>query len=88
MLKQLVLGICLSFPKLGSALNNYLTPLLAEQFEEEGNYRDVGMPMFVSLGAMILGLLGAFGKMPFTQSCSGSTARQRCRRGSSTSRHY
>lgn len=32
---QLIIGICMSFPKVGSALNSYLSPLIAHHFEEE-----------------------------------------------------
>jgi hypothetical protein len=51
---------------MGSALNNYLTPVLSEKFSsaEEGNYSNVGMPMFVSLFLMILGLLFAVSIAP------------------------
>lgn len=31
----MILGICISFPKMGSALNNYLTPIIAGHFDNE-----------------------------------------------------
>lgn len=55
----MILGICISFPKMGSALNNYLTPIIADHYDtaSSDNYENVGVPMFVSFFAMCFGLI-------------------------------
>ena len=47
---QLVLGMSISFPKLGSALNNYLSPKLSTLVNEHGTYKNVYIPLAVGLG--------------------------------------
>lgn len=49
----MILGICLSFPKMGSSLNSYISPLMAERFGPE-NYYNVAGPIFI--GAIIMGI--------------------------------
>lgn len=48
---QLVLGICISFPKLGSAMNSYVSPALSKTFEERDpeGYLNVAGPIFIGL---------------------------------------
>lgn len=62
----MILGICISFPKMGSALNNYVTPIIAEHFDTDdpNNYDNVGIPMFIGFFGMCFGLV-----------CTISTAR-------------
>ena len=61
---QLILGICLSFPKIGSALNNYLSPIFAQHFhsDDPDNYSDMGMPMIISFFLMVFGLVCSLSK--------------------------
>ena len=51
----MVLGICLSFPKMGSSLNAYLSPKLAESFGKEDHWNVAG-PIFVGGALMIVSL--------------------------------
>lgn len=53
---------------MGSALNNYLTPIIAKHYtsEDPSNYEDVGMPLFASFIAMTLGLICTFSNAAFT----------------------
>lgn len=77
---QLILGICISFPKMGSALNNYLTPIIADIYvdhENPSNYQNVGMPMFFSFFAMCAGLVCTISTHPSTQSSPSSTAERK-----------
>jgi len=48
---------------MGSALNNYLTPIIADSFHDDNpnNYSSVGMPMFVGFFAMCAGLICTIG---------------------------
>ncbi len=34
----MILGICISFPKMGSALNNYVTPIIADHYDSDSNF--------------------------------------------------
>ena len=56
----MVLGICLSFPKMGSSLNSFVSPRLAESFGKEG-YWNVAGPIFVGVILMIISLVLAVG---------------------------
>lgn len=56
----MVLGICLSFPKMGSSLNSYVSPKLATAFGTENNMNVAG-PIFVGAGLMVLSLVLAVG---------------------------
>lgn len=53
--KQLsfALGIGITFPELGNALNSYLTPLI---YEWTGS---LGAPLFTSVGICLLGFIGS-----------------------------
>ena len=64
----MILGICLAFPKMGSALNNYLTPIIADKYDRplSGNYDNVGYPMLFSFFAMVFGFLLTIGCLMFT----------------------
>ncbi len=57
----MVLGICLSFPKMGSSLNSFVTPRLATSFEEEGHFMNVAGPIFVGSILMSISLILAIG---------------------------
>jgi hypothetical protein len=56
---KMILGICISFPKMGSALNNYVTPIIAEHFnyDDHDNFENVGIPMFIGFFGVCLGLV-------------------------------
>jgi len=56
----MVLGICLSFPKMGSSLNSYVSPKLSSAFGNENNMNVAG-PIFVGGGLMIISLILAVG---------------------------
>jgi hypothetical protein len=45
----MALGICISFPKMGSSLNAYLSPKVGNVFQEEqpDTYWNVGGPLFL-----------------------------------------
>ena len=60
---KLILGICLVVPKIGSAINNYLTPIIARHFKtsDPDSYKDVGMSLFAGFIVMVIGLLCTFG---------------------------
>ena len=58
---SLVLGICISFPKLGSALNAAVSPAVAEKFVKDANAENVGVPLLIGLGLMIISLIFALG---------------------------
>jgi hypothetical protein len=65
----MALGICISFPKLGSALNSYVTPIIANHFEESENlddYENVGYPLFIGFLGMVIGLGCSIGRFAFT----------------------
>jgi len=73
---QLILGICIAFPKMGSALNNYLTPVFAEHFEDKNdpsNYNNVAYPMFIAFFTMCFSLICTIGISIFMQFCLTST---------------
>jgi hypothetical protein len=75
---QLILGICISFPKMGSALNNYLTPIIADIYDDHenpDNYQNVGMPMIFSFFAMCGGLLCTISTCVFIKSWLTSTVK-------------
>jgi hypothetical protein len=62
----MVLGICLSFPKMGSSLNSYVSPKLASAFGTEGNWNVAG-PIFVGAGLMAISLVLAVGTSEYMQ---------------------
>jgi len=66
---KMVLGICLSFPKMGSSLNSYVSPLLAEDFTNPDDYLNVAAPIFLGAILMCVSLILAFGIIHLTQ-CS------------------
>ena len=54
------MGICISFPKLGSAVNAALSPAVASKYDKHNdNYENVGIPLLIGLGLMILSLVFA-----------------------------
>jgi hypothetical protein len=56
----MVLGICISFPKMGSSLNAIVSTKVASQnVYHEGSeyYWNVGMPLIIGLGFMVFSLL-------------------------------
>jgi hypothetical protein len=53
----MILGICLSFPKMGSSLNSYVTPKLASSFASDGHYMNVAGPIFVGSLLMSVSLV-------------------------------
>jgi hypothetical protein len=57
----MVLGICLSFPKMGSSLNAYVTPRLSKSFEHDGHHMNVAGPIFVGSLLMSISLVLAVG---------------------------
>jgi CheY-specific phosphatase CheX len=69
----MVLGICLSFPKMGSSLNNYVTPKLSTFFEDEGHYMNVAGPIFVGGFIMSISMVLAIGNHQSMQSFRLST---------------
>ena len=62
----MVLGICLSFPKMGSSLNSYVSPKLASAFGTEDNWNVAG-PIFVGAGLMAISLVLAVGTSEYMQ---------------------
>ena len=54
---------------MGSAVNNYLTPVIASQYSnpDPGNYEDVGMPLFAGVIFIVLGLICTFSITFWTQ---------------------
>lgn len=56
----MVLGICISFPKLGSALNAVVSPALSDHFVKDANYENVGMPLLVGGMVMVFSLFMGF----------------------------
>ena len=62
----MVLGICLSFPKMGSSLNSYISPKLASSFGDE-NHMNVAGPIFVGVGFMVISLVLAVGNYNLRQ---------------------
>jgi len=57
---QMILGICLSFPKMGSSLNSYVSPIMAEHFGPE-DFINVAGPIFIGVIIMTFSLLLALG---------------------------
>ncbi|MCB0368988.1 MAG: hypothetical protein KDD45_05915 [Bdellovibrionales bacterium] len=59
----MILGIGLSFPKMGSSLNSYLSPKLADKFatEDKDEHWNVAGPIFVGAGLMAFSLVLAVG---------------------------
>ena len=47
------MGIGITFPELGNALNSYLTPLIYERTES------LGAPLFTSVGICLVGFIGS-----------------------------
>ena len=52
----MILGICVSFPKLGSAVNAAVSPAIAKNYHENEGYENVGIPLFLGLGLMVISL--------------------------------
>ena len=52
----MILGICLSFPKMGSSLNSYITPKLSNSFGDADNLNVAG-PIFIGVILMSFSLL-------------------------------
>lgn len=72
----MVLGICLSFPKMGSSLNNYISPMLADRYyEDKEEHLNVAVPIFVGAFFMSVSLVLAVGNYAFTQCWHGLTAK-------------
>ena len=57
----MALGICISFPKLGSSLNAYVSPLIGKAVRKEGEYWNVALPIIVGFGLMGVSLILAVG---------------------------
>lgn len=55
----MILGISISFPKLGSALNNYISPMLAKKYEHDEGYKNVWVPLAVGLGIALISVFFA-----------------------------
>lgn len=62
----MVLGICLSFPKMGSSLNSFVTPKISGDFGKE-NHLNVAGPIFVGAIIMSISLVLAVGKVLIMQ---------------------
>lgn len=77
---QMVLGICLSFPKMGSSLNSFLSPRIADSFASEKNYENVAIPIFVGSVIMSISLVLAIGNSILSQSWHGSIGKTRKKR--------
>lgn len=59
----MVLGICLSFPKMGSSLNSFITPRIADHFDtDKANHLNVAIPIFVGAILMSISLILSIGK--------------------------
>lgn len=60
----MVLGICISFPKMGSSLNAIVSTKVSQSYQEhehEGEwFPNVGVPLLIGLGFMIISLILAF----------------------------
>ena len=59
---SLALGICISFPKMGSSLNAVLSPAISKSFKnsEPDTHLNVAAPLFLALILMAVNLLLAF----------------------------
>lgn len=57
----MVLGICLSFPKMGSSLNSFVSPRIADSYQSNSNYDNVAIPIFVGSVIMSISLVLAIG---------------------------
>jgi hypothetical protein len=64
----MILGICLSFPKMGSSLNSFITPKLAEEFGT-ADHMNVAGPIMVGCIIMSVSLVLAVGT-PQLKQCS------------------
>lgn len=55
----MVLGICISFPKMGSSLNAIVSTTVADSYKSDHEewYLNVGMPLLIGLGIMIFSLV-------------------------------
>lgn len=58
----MVLGICLSFPKMGSSLNSFITPRLSLSFEKDGHFMNVAGPIFIGCILMSISLILAISR--------------------------
>lgn len=58
----MVLGICISFPKMGSSLNAIVSTKVSQSYHENDGewYPNVGVPLLIGLGFMIISLILAF----------------------------
>jgi MFS family permease len=57
---SIVLGICISFPKMGSSLNAIVSPYFANVYKADVNNKssmNVGVPLMIGLGFIIASLL-------------------------------
>jgi hypothetical protein len=58
----MVLGICLSFPKMGSSLNSFLSPRIADLYLDNlSSHHNVAIPIFVGSILMSISLILAIG---------------------------
>ena len=48
----MALGICISFPKLGSALNAWVSPTVSKAVKEPGEYLNVALPIAIGFCVM------------------------------------
>ncbi len=64
----MILGICFSFPKMGSSLNSYVTPKLASSFAPDGHYMNVAGPIFV--GSLLMSISLILAKIDIKIACS------------------
>lgn len=83
----MILGICLSFPKMGSSLNSFITPKLAEEFGT-ADHMNVAGPIMVGTIIMSVSLVLAVGTPRLKQCSPTSTARANARSSWCTSPPY
>lgn len=58
----MVLGICLSFPKMGSSLNSFLSPRIADLYiDDTSTHYNVAIPIFIGAFLMSISLVLAIG---------------------------
>lgn len=54
----MILGISISLPKLGSALNAIVSPTIAGRYSSK-HFENVGIPLLIGLGVMLVSTLFA-----------------------------
>lgn len=51
------MGVCISFPKLGSALNAWVSPTVSKAVKEPGEYLNVALPIAIGFCIMAVSLV-------------------------------